>query len=186
MPRPSVLTSVTMDRIQMDAITNINDLFIVLALARTGSHHKGYGPLSVADIRERLLKLGFDIPSKTIRERHLKNPRLFGGRGPEHGPNDTHMLKNPMLFGVCGPEHGPNDAHMLRVSDPKAIAQVEHLMRSLRPLVDRKLRQPPFLYRRDDWAVVATWSFDRFTTRPGTPEELAQDTAFRASAEDFV
>ena len=165
MPKPTVLTAGTMADICTKAITNINDLFIILALSRTGSHHKGYGPLTVKEIRERLLKLGIDIPSKTIRERHQANPALFGVRGPEHGATDDHKL---------------------RVTDPQAVAQVEHLMRSLKPLVFRKMRQPPFLYRRDDWAVVATWSFERFTTRPGTIEELGADIAFRESAEDFA
>ncbi len=164
MPEPTVLTSDTMAEIDIDSITNINDLFIALALSRTGSHSKGYGPLSVEEIRERLLKIGIDMPKERIRDSHKRRPWLFGIRGPEHGPTDMNKL---------------------RVTDPKAIAQIEHLMRALRPLVHRKWRQPSFLYRREDWAVVATWGQQRFTTRPATPDELKKDIEFRESAEDF-
>ena len=164
MPEPTVLTSDTMAEIDMESITNTNDLFIALALSRTGSHSKGYGPMSAKEISDRLLKIGIDISTRRIQGRHKDNQALFGTRAPEHGPTDMNKL---------------------RITDPKAIAQIKHLMRALRPLVHRMWRQPSFLYRRDDWAVVATWGQKRFTTRPATPDELKKDIEFRESAEDF-
>ena len=60
MPKPTVLTSDTRANIDMPSIHNINDLLIGLVLKRVGSHHKGYGPLSAKEIRDKLLKVGID------------------------------------------------------------------------------------------------------------------------------
>jgi len=157
-----------LDSIHAEAITNIYDIFIMLALRRKRNKPHGYGPMTAQEIHERLGEVGIDVSVRDVQRRHKENQALFGQWSHEKETDELLRKKKQTLA----------------LTTNAAIAQADFLARAIVALGSRTQRRPSFLYRRRDWAVVPNWSHRGFTTRRATGGEIERDDAFRCEADE--